>query len=67
MNSRVIRYADAGVDRKRAQAVKQRIARLARRTFTPGVLAEIGRFGALYQPDRRRWRRPVIVSSVDGV
>ena len=67
MRSRAIRYTDAGVDRKRARAVKQRIARLARRTFTPGVLAEIGRFAALYQPDRRRWRRPVIVTSVDGV
>lgn len=62
-----IRYADAGVDLDRARKVKRRIARLARATFTGGVLAEIGTFGALFQLDRRRWRRPVLVSSVDGV
>jgi len=62
-----IRYADAGVDLDRARAVKRRIARLARRTFTPAVLAGIGSFGALYQLDGRRCRRPVLVSSVDGV
>jgi phosphoribosylformylglycinamidine cyclo-ligase len=67
MTSPAIRYADAGVDRDRARAAKQRVARLARRTFTPGVLADIGHFGALYALDSRRWRRPVLVSSVDGV
>lgn len=67
MVSRAIRYADAGVDRDRARVVKQRVARLARRTFTPGVLADIGRFAALYELERRRWRQPVLVASVDGV
>lgn len=67
MTPPAIRYADAGVDRDRARAVKRRIARLAQRTFTRGVLAEIGRFGALYELNRRRWRRPVLVTSVDGV
>jgi phosphoribosylformylglycinamidine cyclo-ligase len=66
MTPAAIHYADAGVDRERARAVKQRIARLARSTFTRGVLGEIGRFGALYQLPRR-WRRPVLVASVDGV
>ena len=67
MSLTTIRYANAGVDRDRAQAVKQRIAHLARRTFTRGVLAEIGSFGALYALERRRWRQPVLVASVDGV
>jgi phosphoribosylformylglycinamidine cyclo-ligase len=67
MTSSAIRYADAGVDLDRARQVKRRIARLARGTFTRGVLAEIGNFGALYQLERKRWRRPVLVSSVDGV
>ncbi|MFQ5723499.1 MAG: phosphoribosylformylglycinamidine cyclo-ligase [Terriglobia bacterium] len=66
MSPPATRYADAGVDRLRAERAKQRIARLARRTFTPQVLAEIGSFGALYQLSRR-WRRPVLVSSLDGV
>ncbi len=62
-----MRYSDAGVDISRAGLVKRRIAALARRTFTPGVLAEIGSFGALYRLDRKRWREPVLVSSADGV
>lgn len=62
-----IRYADAGVDRKRAKAAKRTVAELARRTFTRGVLADIGAFGALFELDTRRWRQPVLVSSADGV
>ncbi|MCI0402393.1 MAG: phosphoribosylformylglycinamidine cyclo-ligase [Acidobacteria bacterium] len=62
-----IRYADAGVDRAGAQRAKQRIASLARSTFTRGVLSEIGRFAALFELDRKRWRRPVLLASVDGV
>jgi phosphoribosylformylglycinamidine cyclo-ligase len=62
-----MRYADAGVDIGRADRAKQRIRRLAGRTFTRGVLNEIGAFGALYQLDRQRWKDPVLVSSADGV
>jgi phosphoribosylformylglycinamidine cyclo-ligase len=60
-------YADAGVDISRAGRAKQRIRRLAGRTFTRGVLNEIGGFGALYQLDRKLWKNPVLVSSADGV
>jgi phosphoribosylformylglycinamidine cyclo-ligase len=67
MSAPTIRYADAGVDRDRAEQAKQRIARLARRTFTRGVLADIGGFGALYALGRGPWRQPVLVASVDGV
>jgi phosphoribosylformylglycinamidine cyclo-ligase len=62
-----IRYADAGVDRQRAEAAKRKVALLARRTFTRGVLADIGAFGALFELPTRRWRRPVLISSADGV
>ncbi len=67
MSPAAIRYADAGVDRNRAEAAKRRIAKLARSTFTRGVLSEIGRFAALFELDTRRWRRPVLLASVDGV
>ena len=40
---------------------------MARRTFTRGVLAPIGGFGALFQLDRKSWREPILVSSADGV
>jgi phosphoribosylformylglycinamidine cyclo-ligase len=62
-----MRYADAGVDIARADRAKQRIRHLAGRTFTPGVLNDIGAFGALYQLDRKRWKDPVLVASADGV
>ena len=65
--SPAITYADAGVDIDRANRAKQRIKLLARRTFTRGVLSEIGGFGGLFAVDRRRYRDPVLVSSVDGV
>lgn len=67
MKTATIRYADAGVSRDRAHRVKSAIARLARRTFTSGVLSDIGRFGAFFELPRRGWRRPVLVASADGV
>ena len=60
-------YAAAGVDIERAQRTKQRIRYLAHKTFTKGVLSEIGGFGGLFAIDRKKYREPVLVSSVDGV
>jgi phosphoribosylformylglycinamidine cyclo-ligase len=66
-SSTSITYADAGVDIERANRTKQRIKYLAHKTFTKGVLSEIGGFGGLFALDRKRYREPVLVSSVDGV
>jgi phosphoribosylformylglycinamidine cyclo-ligase len=60
-------YAAAGVNIARADQAKHRIAALARATFNPQVLAEIGGFGSLFALDRKRWRDPVLVASCDGV
>jgi len=62
-----ITYADAGVDISRANRTKQRIKYLAHKTFTRGVLSEIGGFGGLFSIDRDKYLDPVLVSSVDGV
>ncbi len=62
-----ITYADAGVDIDRAHRTKQRIKYLAHKTFTRGVLSEIGGFGGLFALDQTKYRDPVLVSSVDGV
>jgi phosphoribosylformylglycinamidine cyclo-ligase len=62
-----MRYADAGVNIALADQAKQKIARLAARTFTRGVVGGMGAFGALFQLDRKRWRDPLLVSSADGV
>jgi phosphoribosylformylglycinamidine cyclo-ligase len=60
-----IRYRDAGVNVDEAERAVDSIRRLARKTFTPGVLTDIGTFGACYQ--LAGWKQPVLVSSADGV
>jgi len=66
-SSTPITYADAGVDISRANRTKQRIKYLAHKTFTKGVLSEIGGFGGLFSVDKTKYIDPVLVSSVDGV
>jgi phosphoribosylformylglycinamidine cyclo-ligase len=60
-------YKTAGVDIDAGNETVRRIRTLARGTFTPGVLSEIGSFGGLFHLDRERFRDPVLVSSADGV
>jgi phosphoribosylformylglycinamidine cyclo-ligase len=62
-----VTYADAGVDITRANRTKQRIKYLAHKTFTKGVLSEIGGFGGLFSVDKTKYTDPILVSSVDGV
>ena len=66
-NDAPITYADAGVDIDRANRTKKRIKYLAHKTFTRGVLSEIGGFGGLFAVDKTKYIDPVLVSSVDGV
>ena len=65
-NAVPITYADAGVNIDRANRTKQRIKYLAHKTFTKGVLSEIGGFGGLFSVNKK-YLDPVLVSSVDGV
>ena len=60
-------YRQSGVDIDAGNETVRRIKSLARGTFTPGVLSEIGSFGGLFRLDRDRYREPVLVSSADGV
>src|SRR5205814_686753 len=46
---------------------KQRIKYLAHRTFTKGVVGDIGGVGGLFAIDKKKFHDPVLVSSVDGV
>jgi phosphoribosylformylglycinamidine cyclo-ligase len=62
-----ISYRDAGVDIDAANDAKERIKRLARETFTPNVMTEIGSFGGMFRADFSRMKEPVLVSSADGV
>ena len=59
-------YKSSGVDIDAGNETVRRIKGLARGTFTPGVLSEIGSFGGLFALGNA-WRDPVLVSSADGV
>src|SRR5438874_3191659 len=67
MTNQSITYKDAGVDIDASNAAKKRIRDLARKTFTPGVLSDIGAFGGMYACDFGGMNNPVLVSSTDGV
>jgi len=60
-------YRQSGVDIDAGHEVVRRIRDLAKGTFTPAVLSEIGSFGGLFGLDASRYRSPVLVSSADGV
>jgi phosphoribosylformylglycinamidine cyclo-ligase len=65
VNPKAVRYKDAGVNIDEADRAVAHIKRLARKTFTRGVLTDIGSFGAGFQ--LAGWKKPVLVSSADGV
>ena len=60
-------YRQAGVDIDAGNAVVKRIRSLARDTFTPGVMSDIGSFGGLYSLASAGVQDPVLVASADGV
>src|SRR5260221_11872179 len=60
-------YKQSGVDIDAGNEVVRRIKGLARATFTPGVLSEIGSFGGLFRLGDRAQGDPVLVASADGV
>ena len=67
MIERPLTYKDAGVDIDKKTSAIKRIRDLARNTYTPNVLSEIGSFGGLFACDFTGIRNPVLVSSADGV
>ena len=60
-----VSYRDAGVNIDEADRAVGAIRKMARATFTKGVLTEIGSFGGCFALPKMR--QPVLVSSVDGV
>jgi phosphoribosylformylglycinamidine cyclo-ligase len=60
-----ISYKDAGVSIDEADRAVASIRTLARKTFTDGVLTDIGSFGGGFL--LKGYREPVLVSSADGV
>src|SRR5579863_8502454 len=61
-----MRYRDAGVDIDAASRAKVRIKQLARQTFNPRVLKDVGAFGGFFSLAGLP-QDSVLVASVDGV
>ncbi len=60
-------YRRAGVNIDAGEAAVERIKGLARTTFRPEVLQELGGFGGLFAPNLGRMKEPVLVAGCDGV
>lgn len=60
-------YAAAGVDIDLGNRVKATLPQLLAATHRREVLGKVGGFGGLFALDVKKYRQPVLVSSVDGV
>ncbi len=60
-------YKKAGVDINKGNRLVDIIKPMARSTFKPYVMNDLGSFGAFCKLDTRKYRDPVLVSSTDGV
>ncbi len=60
-------YKDAGVDIEKGDAFVRMIKPMVESTFRPEVLTKIGGFASCFSLNLERYKRPVLVSSTDGV
>jgi phosphoribosylformylglycinamidine cyclo-ligase len=60
-------YKESGVDIESGDDAVRRIKSIARATFTPGVLSEIGAFGGMFRFPASSYADPILISSADGV
>jgi phosphoribosylformylglycinamidine cyclo-ligase len=63
----VTSYKDSGVDIDAQDEALRDVRRIARDTYTPGVLSDIGSFGGLFKGTFEGVESPILVSSTDGV
>jgi phosphoribosylformylglycinamidine cyclo-ligase len=61
------RYRDAGVDIASKYEAVERATEAIRKTFTPGVVGDVGLFGGLFDPAKVGCRDAILVASADGV
>jgi len=60
-------YKDAGVDIDKGDAFVQAIKPMVESTFRPEVLTKIGGFAGCVSLNLERYKKPILVSSTDGV
>ena len=62
-----VSYENAGVSREVSENAKDSIKAFARTTHSKNVLKEIGLFSGFYDLDLKKFKRPILASSIDGV
>ena len=62
-----VTYKSSGVNIKNADNFVSVIKPLVKQTAIKGVLGGIGNFGGYFEPDVNKFKKPVLVSSIDGV
>ncbi len=68
MSSTSLSYADAGVNIPVWNAARKRIGKLVESTFNKNVVGKFGHFGGMFSiASLRSYKKPILVSSVDGV
>ena len=60
-------YKDAGVDIEKADTFVKTIKPMVESTFRPEVLTKIGGFAGCFSLNLERYKKPILVSSTDGV
>src|SRR5712692_5465065 len=60
-------YRDAGVNIDAQDEALREVRHIARGTFTPDVVSDIGLFGGLFRANFGGMQSPILVSSTDGV
>nr|MBP6343155.1 phosphoribosylformylglycinamidine cyclo-ligase [Candidatus Omnitrophota bacterium] len=65
--TRPITYKTSGVDIDKANRFVDGIKGMAKSTLNAGAISRPGSFGALFSFDAKKYKKPVLVSSTDGV
>ncbi len=63
----MITYKDSGVDKEAGYKSVELMKQHVKKTFTKGVLSDLGGFGGLFGIDKNLYDEPVLVSGTDGV
>jgi phosphoribosylformylglycinamidine cyclo-ligase len=68
MKTRRLTYADAGVNIPVWNATRKKLGKLVESTFNSNVIGKFGHFGGMFSlSSLKKYKKPILVSSVDGV